>query len=86
MRSEVDNGGFPSVLYNSTGMVANNAVCGAELIGAGKFADLFRKVRSIVSEDGLSKIPRPRLGGSTFTSLGVMSERPLAWLKDSTVS
>lgn len=50
-RSEVDNGGFHQYLYNSTGMLANEALRGAELIGATEFADLFREVLGMVSGD-----------------------------------
>lgn len=51
-RSEIDNGGFHQYLHNSTGMLANEALRGVELIDATEFADLFRDVRSLLSGDG----------------------------------
>jgi Domain of unknown function (DUF4375) len=47
-RSEIGNGGFHQYLYNSTGMLANEALRGAGLIGATDFAELFREVRTLV--------------------------------------
>ena len=47
-RSEIGNGGFHQYLYNPTGMLANEALLGAELIGATDFAELFREVRTLV--------------------------------------
>jgi hypothetical protein len=51
-RSEIDNGGFHQYLHNSTGMLANDALRGVELIDATEFVDLFREVRSLLSGDG----------------------------------
>jgi hypothetical protein len=50
-RSEIDNGGFHQYLFNSTGMLANDAFRGAELIGATEFAQVFRDVRSLFGGD-----------------------------------
>jgi Domain of unknown function (DUF4375) len=47
MRSEIDNGGFHQYLYNPAGMLANDALRGADLIGAAEFAQFFRDVRSL---------------------------------------
>jgi Domain of unknown function (DUF4375) len=41
-RSEVENGGFHQYLQNPTGMLANEAVRGADLIEAREFADVLR--------------------------------------------
>jgi Domain of unknown function (DUF4375) len=46
-RSEIGNGGFHQYLYNSTGMLANEALRGAELIGATEVAELLREVRTL---------------------------------------
>jgi hypothetical protein len=43
-RSEVDNGGFHQYLHNPTGMLANVALRGAELIGAHEFSALLREL------------------------------------------
>jgi Domain of unknown function (DUF4375) len=50
-RSEIDNGGFHQYLYNPTGRLANEALRGAELIGATEFATLFREVRTLLFGD-----------------------------------
>jgi Domain of unknown function (DUF4375) len=49
-RSEVGNGGFHQFLYNSTGMLANEALRGAELIGATEFAELLCEVRTLFGD------------------------------------
>lgn len=64
-RSEVENGGFHQYLYNSTGMLASEALRGAELIGAAGFAELLRDLRSLLP------------GGEFIEDRG----RRLAWLE-----
>jgi len=46
-RSEIGNGGLHQFLHNSTGMLADEAQRGAEVIGAAEFAELFREVRTL---------------------------------------
>ena len=60
-RSEIGNGGFHQYLYNSTGMLANEALLGAELIGATVFAELFREVRRLVFGNTFSEDQRRRI-------------------------
>jgi hypothetical protein len=50
-RSEIGNGGFHQFLHNSTGMLANEALRGAELLGASELAELFREVRTLLFGD-----------------------------------
>jgi len=47
-RSEIGNGGFHQYLYNPTGMLANEALRGAELIGSVEIAEVFRQVRALL--------------------------------------
>jgi hypothetical protein len=51
-RSEVENGGFHQFFYNSTGMLGDEALAGAERIAAADFAAVIREALSIFP-DGL---------------------------------
>jgi Domain of unknown function (DUF4375) len=75
MRSEVDNGGFHQYLYNPTGMLANDALRGAELIGAAEFAQLFRDVRSLFSTEAFVEDRDQRV-----QLLEGLSDEAVAWL------
>jgi hypothetical protein len=60
-RSEVENGGFHQYLRNPTGMLANDALRGADLIGATEFAAVLRDLGSLfphaeVPDDQLDRI------------------------------
>jgi hypothetical protein len=46
-RSEVENGGFHQYLRNPTGMLADEAIRGADLIGAHEFGDVVRSVLAL---------------------------------------
>ena len=47
VRSEVGNGGFDQLFYNSTGMLAADAPTAADLVGASHQADLLRQANSV---------------------------------------
>jgi Domain of unknown function (DUF4375) len=49
-RSEIGNGGLHQYLYNSTGMLANEALRGAELIGAAEFGEIFQEARTLFGD------------------------------------
>lgn len=51
-RSEVENGGFHQFFYNPTGMLGDEALAGAERIGAAEIAVVIREALSIFP-DGL---------------------------------
>ena len=61
-RSEIGNGGFHQYLYNSTGVLANEAQLGAELIAAAEFAELFREVRTLLFGDAFPEEQAGRIG------------------------
>ena len=80
-RSEIGNGGFHQFLYNSTGMLANEALRGAELIGATAFAELFREVRTLLFDDTFVEDQRrridvlERLSGEALARLEELTDR-----------
>jgi hypothetical protein len=51
--SEVSNGGFEQLFYNSTGMLANDALAGAERVGAHEVADVIRAAMRVFRDDAL---------------------------------
>jgi uncharacterized protein DUF4375 len=61
-RSEIGNGGFHQFFYNSTGMLANEALRAAELIGATELAELFREVRRLLFGDTFPEDQERRIG------------------------
>jgi hypothetical protein len=76
MRSEVDNGGFHQYLYNSTGMLANDAERGADLMGATEFGDLLRELLALFPDGRLREEQEDRI-----SFLEGLSEEGLAKLE-----
>jgi len=78
-RSEIGNGGLHQFFYNSTGMLADETLRGAELVGATKVAELFREVRTLVFGDSFLEDQRGRID-----VLEGLSEETLAKLEELT--
>lgn len=75
-RSEVDNGGFHQYLYNSTGMLAKEALRGADVIGAREFGDVLRDLLALFPDGRLLEEQDDRI-----SFLEMLSEEGLAKLR-----